>query len=176
MNFKGKVGHLSISVIIGAATPVILHLSGVNISPKEAVIITFFIILGANYPDDDTDSIPSRIHAIVGSILSVYLIYIKQPEYMWLIWVPFVAAKMSKHRGWTHAISLPVSIIILPWIMEVMIFLAAYFYKPISFFNEIVYFIVKYRLESIAFSCGIFIHLIIDTKFVKSIYRLFGGK
>ena len=169
MNFKGKTGHLSISVIVGVVTPIIAHMYGVNMTPSEAIIITFFMILGANFPDDDTDSIPSRIHAIVGSILSVYLIYIKQPGYMWIIWVPYIAAKMFGHRKWTHSKLLPIWIIFLPWILEVIIFLTIHFYKPNLFLQLIVDFIVKYRLETIAFSMGIYIHIFLDWKFFKKV-------
>jgi hypothetical protein len=69
-------------------------------------------LAGSLIPDLDTGSIPSRIFAWIGIVLSLYLMYINQSKFAAIIGVAYMAFSAPKHRGLTHKWVLPIACLI----------------------------------------------------------------
>ncbi len=68
-------------------------------------------LLGSEFPDLDTDSIPSRYTAGAGLILSAILFYYGYFQYAALIGMVFMLIKTPPHRGITHSYLLPLALV-----------------------------------------------------------------
>jgi len=134
MNFKG---HLIGSIITGLIASSVAYYQ-CDVKLDDTAIILPICILGGNFPDVDTNSIPSKFYAIFGLILAIVLIYSGLPALAGAIFVPFILAKATVHRGWTHKYYLPVGMMIIAN------------YWP------------EYALILIAFGVGVITHLILD--------------
>ncbi len=110
-----------------------------GLKPENALMISLIVYLGANFPDLDTNSIPSMWAARFVIVSSVYFIYIDKLIYAVIVGIIFAAPKISKHRGWTHKYS---TLVLIP--------VTVYFrFEP-------------YTLIAISFSIGLLIHYAID--------------
>ena len=109
--------HLISSIAVSASFPFLAKEAGINLSFNDLVLILPAIILGGSFPDCDTESIPSRIYAGIGALLTIYWSYTGNYEFIWLIWIPYIAAKIFPHRSWTHKVWFPVAVIFLPLII-----------------------------------------------------------
>ncbi len=167
MKFKS---HLVGSILVAASFPFFAEEAGVNLSINDLTLMLPAIVMGGNFPDIDTASKPSRYYAIIGAFLTVYWIYTGNFEYIWLIWIPFIAAKMFKHRSFTHKLWFPLAIMFLPIIIDFAMF---YFNFNIQWIQ---YLIIKYRQAVNAFALGICVHIFTDTRVVKKVVRFIGGE
>lgn len=136
MNFKG---HIIGSAVVAVALPVVARMLDVPLTDQQIAYMIPATILGGNFPDLDTQSVPSKFYAIVGLIASVYFMLIRKWEYAAFVMVPFFVAKMGKHRGWTHSYFVPAG------------FLAGGYFFP------------QYNFILSAFAVGHIVHLILDS-------------
>lgn len=157
MNYKN---HLIFGTASSVATPVIMNIIGFGLNTKETVIIMASCLAGSLFPDCDTQSIPSRIYATLGAVLSVLCYFAGMSGFVWLIWIPFILAKMSKHRGWTHSKWLPIGLTLAPYLLSALsiIFELFQYYGSLAF---------NYRYIFIAFSIGLITHILLDTRWFK---------
>lgn len=162
--------HLVGSIIMSASFPFLAKEAGINLSFNDLALIMPAIVLGGNFCDIDTESIPSRIYAAIGTLLTLFWVYSNNYEFIWLIWIPFIAAKMFGHRKWAHSWKLPIVIVFLPLIIDLIMF---YFNFNIRFIQDL---IIKYRQSVNGFAFGICTHLFIDIKKIKKIVRFIGGE
>lgn len=96
-NFKGHLIAGSISSVALAAGS--YYLTG------DVLLSTSWgscVFIGSLAPDIDTGSIPSRIFAISGIIISAFLLYIGMTREAALIGIVYMAFSSDKHRGFTH--------------------------------------------------------------------------
>lgn len=97
-----------------------LVVSGVlaNYSSIEVAIVGgVACFLGSEFPDLDTNSIPSLIAARVGFLASLALFYFNQFQYAALLGIVFMLIKSQPHRGLTHSYILPLALFILSWLI-----------------------------------------------------------
>ena len=106
MNHKA---HLIAGVVSGLLVAGIL----VNYTNAElAVVGGVTCFLGSEFPDLDTDSIPSRMTARFSFGLSLTLYFFGMLHYSALIGLVFMLIKCQPHRGITHSPLLPFGLII----------------------------------------------------------------
>jgi len=74
---------------------------------EQALIGGIACFLGAEFPDIDTGSIPSRVAARIGALSAIALIYLNLSFYAALIGTAFMIVKAQPHRGLTHSYLLP---------------------------------------------------------------------
>jgi hypothetical protein len=161
MNFGGHLIAATIGAVVTSHTMIKYN----DFTPETAKIIIPAVILGANFPDTDTNSIPSKIYAALIILLSYYWFRIGTPIYIPFVVIPYILAKRSKHRGWTHSLWLPFSL-----------FLISILFKTFNHFINIkiitgeiklqsiilVKLFIKYQLAIESFSLGLLIHVIPD--------------
>jgi membrane-bound metal-dependent hydrolase YbcI (DUF457 family) len=111
---------------------------------QQAFVLGGLTFLGGLFPDLDTESTPSKWAARFGVLLSLYAIFKDKTDLAVYYSLLFMLAKSDKHRGWTHSIFLPVAI-------------SAISYK-LNLFHY-----------GLAFSFGIYIHILSDSKLAKRI-------
>lgn len=157
MNYKN---HLIFGTVTSIATPIIMNQIGFNLNMGEIAVIVPVVIAGSLFPDTDTASIPSRMYAILGLITSVFFYIIGMSNFIIPLWLPFIFAKMSHHRGWTHSWYLPAGLASMPYMLFV-------FTVDLPRFQHIAKLMFEYRLVFMAFSVGLVCHLLLDTKWFK---------
>ena len=156
MNFRGHV-------LTGIATAGIIGYSAVkyNLSSLEELkIIIPAIVLGANWPDIDCKSTPSKLYAIALLIFSIYWYITGQYLYIMLGIVPYLIAKIDKHRGITHWKSLPFVLFFTASILQYITYI-----MPVGLpkdFIKTANLAIKYELHIEAFSVGILCHDLVD--------------
>lgn len=156
MLFKG---HLIGSATISLAFPVSVFLFKIQTSLSDVLSAMIGVILGGIFPDVDTESKPSRYYAIGLLIASVYWWGVGTPEYIWFPLVPFLAAKISKHRGFTHSYWLAVILFFLPNIMHFTMFILPPWGMKASYFVTRNYILIQ------GFSLGLIVHSLLDKRF-----------
>jgi len=120
-------------------------------NPISASALICFCLLGALFPDVDTDSKGQNLYYVVFALLDLGLILKKY--YMWSAWLGFFAMlpAIGSHRGWTHTwwamLLVPVPIVALPVLIHGM--------------DRFMDFIPFY----LAFATGYFSHLLLDGEF-----------
>lgn len=128
-NYYAIAGSIAISIVIFAMGSKI----------ETALALALALYLGANFPDLDTNSIPSMWAARVSILASIYFVLIEKPIYAVFVCMVFIAPKVSRHRGWTHK------------------------YGTLVLIPVIVYFtFAVYTLIAISFSVGLLIYCAID--------------
>ena len=128
-NYYAIAGSLAITILLIA----------MGVKFEIALMLSLAGYLGANFPDLDTNSIPSMWAARFVILSSAYFIYIDKLIYAVIVGIIFAAPKISKHRGWTHKYS---TLVLIP---------------------VIVYFTFEiYTLIAIFFSAGLLVHYEID--------------
>ncbi len=152
MNFKAHtiLGTVSAAGIGYAA----YHYNIVNLSALKVAIPA--IILGGLFPDVDCESKPSKIYATLLLVFSVYWFIRETPGYTLLMLIPYLLAKMDKHRGWTHSFWVPAILFFTCFVIK-----SITYYIPVEF-KHWAETITRYRLHIVGFSCGIVAHDIID--------------
>ncbi|WP_031484354.1 metal-dependent hydrolase [Maridesulfovibrio frigidus] len=143
--------HIGGSIVAGLL--VLLMLVNVGwyiIEPQQLTVLIVLSILGALFPDIDTDSKGKRIYYSGMLILSLTLIYFK--EFQWAAYLGVLAMLpgVSAHRGWTHTwwamLLVPMPMLLLPY----------YVYGQ-PFPTLLPYYV--------AFVTGYFSHLLLDKEF-----------
>jgi membrane-bound metal-dependent hydrolase YbcI (DUF457 family) len=102
------------------------------------ISIIFFI--GANSPDIDTHSKPSRVIAIILLCYNVFCFYAQNYKSGLILSTVFIAAKTLRHRGLTHSYLMPTLIV-------------AYFY----------FFAYHSIIEASFFALGLCLHYLLDS-------------
>lgn len=133
-------GHLKTSIAGGVTVSIVAY----QFEPKTAFIVGLAAFLGGLFPDLDIHSTPSKWAARFGVLLSLYAILKDKTDLAVYYGLLFMLAKSDKHRGWTHSILLP----------PIISFLGYKF----GYFNL-----------SLAFSFGIYVHILSDSKAFKNI-------
>jgi membrane-bound metal-dependent hydrolase YbcI (DUF457 family) len=148
----GYKGHLTAGLVTaGAAIGAGLFWGKLTADPLQMAGLTGFCLLGAMFPDVDTDSKGQNLFYAVFIAVDAVLIYYH--DYRWAAWLGLAAMlpALGHHRGWTHtwwamlAVGLP--IVIIP-----KFFLGS---------GSIEAFLPFY----IAFTLGYFSHLLLDWEF-----------
>jgi len=119
--------------------------------PVMAAGLAGFCLIGALFPDVDTDSKGQRLYYAVFALVDLGLII--QKHYLYAAWLGFFAMlpAIGSHRGWTHTW----------WAMLLVpspILLVAFFLLG----QEGITFILPFYL---AFVTGYFSHLLLDGEF-----------
>jgi len=131
----GYQGHLAGGLFFAVMGMIGAVLSGwLIIDPLLAFGLTGFCLLGALFPDVDTDSKGQNLFYAVFAALDLGLIL--RGEYVWAAWLGFFAMlpAVGSHRGWTHTLwamlLVPLPILAVPAAVSgtesVMVFLPFY--------------------------------------------------
>lgn len=148
----GYKGHLVGGLFFGIMGIVGAVLLGwIVFNPLVAAGLVGFCLLGALFPDVDTDSKGQNLYYSVFAVLDLGLI--TQKQYMWSAWLGLFAMlpAIGSHRGWTHTwwamFAVPLPILVLPLLLLGI--------------DSIDLFIPFY----LAFTIGYFSHLLLDGEF-----------
>jgi membrane-bound metal-dependent hydrolase YbcI (DUF457 family) len=143
--------HIGGSIVAGILVLLALVNLGLYIiEPQQLTVLIVLCLLGALFPDIDTDSKGKRIFYSGMLILSLALIYFK--EFQWAAYLGILAMLpgVSAHRGWTHTwwgmLLVPMPMLVLPY----------YVYGQ-PFPTLMPYYV--------AFVTGYFSHLLLDKEF-----------
>lgn len=148
----GYKGHLAGGIffaVMGLVGAVMLGL--LVFDPLVGAGLTGFCLLGALFPDVDTDSKGQNLYYSVFATVDLGLILNEQ--YVWAAWLGFFAMlpAIGSHRGWTHTwwamLLVPTPILALPLLL-----------KGTDSFPAFLPFYV-------AFGAGYFSHLLLDGEF-----------
>ena len=157
--------HLAGSCIVAAASAGILYAMDTDISPNTLILCSVAVILGGNFPDVDTKSTPSKIYALM-IVLTFPILYYTGMIWYWIAFLaPFIAAQMSKHRGWTHSVWFVLSLVGLVIVAESI---SLSIPDELEWIKQI---ILKFDLQIVCFSIGVITHLFLDSKFLKRFGR-----
>ncbi len=145
-------GHLAGGLIFGVMGVVGAILLGLLVfEPLQVSGLIGFCLLGALFPDVDTNSKGQNLYYAVFVVLDLALII--RGLYVWAAWFGLFSMlpAVGSHRGWTHTwwamLLVPVPIIAIPFFMQVE--------------NALLSFGPYY----VAFATGYFSHLILDGRF-----------
>jgi len=105
MNFKG---HVIITSSIAVASIATVKYFYPNSQIDRLCYAGAAMVFGGMFPDVDTHSHPSKIYAFLSLIALIVFTVIKFPWFGVAIVAPYLLAKMSKHRGWTHSTIFPI--------------------------------------------------------------------
>ena len=120
----GYRGHLAGGLILGAGALAGLIWFGVYLPDiKMALLLVSLVLLGALFPDVDTDSKGQNLFYAVLVVVDLALLI--QEEYKWAAILGFCALlpAVGHHRGWTHTwwamLLVPLPMIIVPvWLYQ----------------------------------------------------------
>ncbi|CCH47649.1 metal-dependent hydrolase [Pseudodesulfovibrio piezophilus] len=148
----GYKGHLAGGLFFAVMGLVGVTLLGwLLLTPLLALGLIGFCLLGALFPDVDTDSKGQRLYYLIFAIVD--LGFILQQHYLWASWLGLFAMlpPMGSHRGWTHTwwamVVVPLPIIVVPAV--------------ILGGEGLKLFVLFY----VAFVVGYFSHLLLDCEF-----------
>lgn len=148
----GYKGHLAgglFFAVMGLVGAVLL--GWLTFQPLVASALVSFCLLGALFPDTDTDSKGQNLYYAVFAAVDLGLIV--QKHYMWAAWLGFFAMlpAIGSHRGWTHTwwamLLVPTPILAIPAIAQGA--------------DAAIGFLPFY----VAFATGYFSHLMLDGEF-----------
>lgn len=157
--------HLAGSVAVAAASTGILYAMDTDISQNTLILCAVAVIVGGGFPDSDTKSVPSKIYALLITLSFPLLFYAGMIWYWVAFLAPFIAAQMSKHRGWTHSPGFVFALVFLTIGIELISFAIP---KELRLVQEI---ILKFDLQIICFALGVLVHIVLDHKIFKGIGR-----
>ena len=130
-----------------------------NKPDADGIIVGMVAVLfGSLFSDLDTKSTITKWYAMVTLALSCYWFYVETPVYSLFLVVPFLLAQMSVHRGWTHAWTTIVILMLLPNIMHF-----AVSYLP-DWGSNVSLFVNEHSLIIKAFAFGICVHNALDKR------------
>lgn len=148
----GYKGHLAGGLFFGIMGLVgAVMLGWFVFNPLLAAGLVGFCLLGALFPDVDTNSKGQNLYYAIFAAVDLGLIL--QKQYMWAAWLGFFAMlpAIGPHRGWTHTwwamIVVPLPILVMPAVMLGIQSASAF----IPFYA--------------AFCAGYFSHLLLDGEF-----------
>lgn len=108
-------------------------------------------VLGALFPDIDTDSKGQTIFYVAFLVLDAWLIFTRRFELSAWLGLIAVVPVVGQHRGWIHTwwamLALPLPILLVPWLV---------FGQPWDRFGQVY----------AAFILGYFSHLLLDRQFI----------
>lgn len=148
----GYQGHLTgglFFAIMGLIGSVLL--GWLVFDPLVFAALVGFCLLGALFPDVDTNSKGQNLYYLIFAAVDLGLILHQQ--YVWAAWLGFFAMlpAIGTHRGWTHTwwamLLVPIPILVLPYL--VMGGTSVYHFVPFY----------------VAFAGGYFSHLLLDGEF-----------
>lgn len=157
--------HLAGSIAVAAASTGILYAMDTDISPNTLILCAVAVIVGGGFPDSDTKSVPSKIYALLITLSFPLLFYAGMIWYWVAFLAPFIAAQMSKHRGWTHSLKFVFALIGIVAAAELISFGMP---DKLEWIKEI---ILKFDLQIVCFVAGLLTHLFLDLKIFKGIGR-----
>ncbi|GAB7022743.1 metal-dependent hydrolase [Salidesulfovibrio brasiliensis] len=148
----GYKGHLAGGTFVGgmAATGAVMF-GLLHMNPLLIAALMGFCLMGALFPDTDTESKGQNLFYLIFAAVDLGLILKKY--YIWAAWLGFLAMlpPIGSHRGWTHTwwamLVVPLPIILIPAIL---------FNPP-----DMMPFYQFYA----AFTVGYFSHLLLDGEF-----------
>lgn len=115
----GYKGHLTGGAVISGAVLAWLVWAGIYVpSTHQMVVMGCLALLGALFPDVDTDSRGQHLFYLMLVVLDVILLW--SGQYKWAAIIGFAAMfpALGPHRGWTHTwwamLIIPLPICILP--------------------------------------------------------------
>lgn len=144
----GYKGHIiGGAVTAGLATGAAVLLYSID-SPLTIAAIMGFCLLGAMFPDSDTDSKGQNLFYTIFVIIDAVLIY--QQAYKLAAWLGLAAMlpALGHHRGWTHS-----------WLAMVLVGSPILLIPALLFGSDQ---IVTYVPLYLAFTLGYFSHLFLD--------------
>ncbi len=142
----GYKGHLTGGIVIGSLFVGAVALIGRDVgNPLEFIPLLSFCLLGALFPDTDTDSKGQNLFYAIFVIVDLTLIY--RHEYRLAAWLGLFSMlpALGHHRSWTHswlAMALVGSpILIIPTIFlgvsQLDPFLSLYFSFTLGYFSHL---------------------------------------
>ena len=119
----GWKGHLAGALVVGGLGVFAALAFGVYLKGEWEVLAALmaFCLLGALFPDVDTDSMGQRLYYLALAVVDAFLLY--EQRWEWAAWLGFLALlpPMSPHRGWTHTwwamLLVPAPIVLVPWLV-----------------------------------------------------------
>ncbi|WP_285904952.1 metal-dependent hydrolase [Pseudodesulfovibrio pelocollis] len=115
----GYKGHLAGGLFFAVMGLVGVSLLGwLTLDPITAAGLTGFCLMGALFPDVDTDSKGQNLYYMVLAVVDLGLIL--REHYVWAAWLGLLAMfpAMGSHRGWTHSwwamLVVPLPILLIP--------------------------------------------------------------
>jgi len=145
----GYKGHLTGGFVIGScAVGAAIMLGKFADSPAQLASVMCFTLLGAMFPDADTDSKGQNIFYTIFVAIDAALIY--KQAYQLAAWLGLLAMlpALGHHRGWTH--SLPAMLLVGTPILAI----PAMLYGTDQMHTYVPYYL--------AFTLGYFSHLLLD--------------
>jgi membrane-bound metal-dependent hydrolase YbcI (DUF457 family) len=152
--------HLAAGTIVGLTAPLILKEVGISVPDQQQLLIFPAILLGSIFPDIDTESIPSKIYAAFSLVCLAIFAIRHRPWHGVILMGPYLAAKISRHRGWTHSFKLVFSLILIP----LVVILLAIIVPSIGWLANL---LLDYYITICCFAAGIIVHKILDMKILK---------
>lgn len=149
MNFKM---HLISGIVVSGGLVSAGLLLDYGMTPNDIKMIVPAVILGSLFPDLDTESYISKIYAVFLVVILVFLAYNKLLIFGLIFLAPYLAAKISKHRGWTHSYLLVVALF---GLTQASAYLSGFIPGK---YVWIVVMIVFYSLAMYSFAIGVMIH------------------
>lgn len=149
----GYRGHLAGGLFFAVMGLVGAVLSGwLVLNPLLACGLTGFCLLGALFPDVDTDSKGQNLYYAVFAALDLGLIL--KEMYVWAAWLGFFAMlpAIGSHRGWTHT-----------WWAMALVPLPILAIPALTTGLDVVSEFIPFYM---AFVLGYFSHLLLDGEFV----------
>lgn len=148
----GYKGHLAgglFFAVMGLVGAVLL--GWLTLDPLIASGLVGFCMLGAMFPDVDTDSKGQNLYYVVFAAVDLGLIL--QKQYVWAAWIGFFAMlpAIGSHRGWTHT-----------WWAMLLVPLPILAVPAATLGTEFIMDFVPYY---VAFATGYFSHLLLDGEF-----------
>ncbi|MCD6560314.1 MAG: metal-dependent hydrolase [Deltaproteobacteria bacterium] len=147
-SYKGHtlVGIIAVVLFFGVLT----YIFSYHLDWRDIPVFVIIGILGALFPDVDTNSRGQDIFYTIFFGLDIVLITLKRYDYAAFLGLLAILPVLGKHRGWTHTwwamIIVPLPIIIL----------------PVFFFRAEPAHLVPYYACAVT---GYFSHLLLDWKF-----------
>ena len=139
-------GIVAVAVMLGACN----YLLSFPVEWRDGATYLCVGVLGALFPDVDTNSRGQDIFYSVFFVLDIVLIAVKKYDYAAFLGLVVILPVLGRHRGWTHTwwamIIVPLPIIIL----------------PVIFFGAAPRMLAPYYACAVA---GYLSHLIVDWKF-----------
>jgi membrane-bound metal-dependent hydrolase YbcI (DUF457 family) len=152
--------HLAAGAIAGLSAPIIMKEIGISIPEQQQLAIFPAILLGSIFPDIDTESIPSKIYAAFSLFCLIIFAIKNKPWHGVILMIPYLAAKISRHRGFTHSFKLVISLILIPLVVTLL----AIIFPSIDWLANL---LLDYYITICCFAAGIVIHKILDMKIFK---------
>ncbi len=146
--YKGHIAGGCVTGALAASGAVVMDKLTVTDNPLQLVAIMGFCLLGAMFPDSDTDSKGQNLFYTIFIAVDGALIY--KQAYQLAAWLGLFAMlpAIGHHRGWTHS-----------WLAMLLVGSPIVLIPYMLFGNEQ---IAAYVPLYIAFTLGYFSHLFLD--------------